>query len=55
MDDIYLAALNRYPTPAEYQDVPRKLRMRVGERDLLAPWQDLLWALVNSNEFYLNH
>jgi hypothetical protein len=23
--------------------------------DELAPWQDLFWALLNSNEFILNH
>jgi hypothetical protein len=55
MDDIYLAALNRSPTPAEQQEILRKLPMRVRDRDIAAPWQDLLWALINSNEFLLNH
>jgi hypothetical protein len=55
MDDVYLAVLNRHPTPAEHQEVSRKLIMRVRDRDIAAPWQDLLWALLNSNEFILNH
>ncbi len=55
MEDIYLAALNRHPTPAEQQELLRKLPMRVRDRDVAAPWQDLLWALINSNEFLLNH
>ena len=29
--------------------------MRVRDKDVLAPYQDLLWALLNSNEFMLNH
>jgi Protein of unknown function (DUF1549)/Protein of unknown function (DUF1553) len=54
-DDIYLAALNRSPIPAEQQEILRKLPMRVRDRDIAAPWQDLLWALINSSEFLLNH
>jgi hypothetical protein len=29
--------------------------MRVKDKDQLAPYQDLFWALLNSNEFLLNH
>ena len=55
MDEIYLTALNRPPTAIELQEIPRKLQIRVREKDPAAPWQDLLWALINSNEFILNH
>jgi hypothetical protein len=55
MNDIFLAVLNRPATAAESQQIPRKLRMRIADRDPWAPWQDLEWALLNSNEFILNH
>jgi hypothetical protein len=34
-----------------------KMPLRPGYRDKTesAPYQDLLWALLNSNEFMLNH
>jgi Protein of unknown function (DUF1553) len=57
MDLLYLAALNRLPTSREYSLVSYRSKI-VGPADLknpLAPWQDLFWALVNSNEFILNH
>jgi hypothetical protein len=55
MDAIYLATLNRKPTPTEVSEITRRLRSRVPDRDPLAPYQDLMWALVNCNEFILNH
>lgn len=55
MDDIYLAALNRKPTTKEYTTILEKLKMRRPDKDRYAPWQDLFWALLNSNEFILNH
>ena len=58
MDLLYLAALNRLPTSREYSLVSQRSKINIGATDLknpLAPWQDLFWALVNSNEFILNH
>ena len=55
MDHVYLAVLNRLPTAQESVDIPRRLRMRIPDKDPFAPWQDLEWALINSNEFILNH
>jgi hypothetical protein len=52
--DLYLHALNRLPTPAEVRAINGELRVR-RDRDPLAIYQDLLWALINSNEFMLNH
>jgi hypothetical protein len=54
-DDLYLVVLNRPPTASEYREVPRRLMMRVPDKDAAAPLQDLVWALINSNEFILNH
>lgn len=53
--DLYLHALNRLPTAKELDGVAKSLPMRTRDRDLYAPYQDLLWALVNSNEFSLIH
>jgi hypothetical protein len=55
VDDLYLAALNRRPTESEYHAIARGLPVRVRDSDVTGPWQDLLWALLNSNEFILNH
>jgi hypothetical protein len=56
MDHLYLAALNRLPTANEVgkiMDIYK--RAPVKQRDGLSFWQDLFWALLNSNEFILNH
>ncbi len=66
MHDLYLAALNRPPTEQEYtrilnarmMDLPRIRRPgdAAGLRAYYhAFYQDLFWALLNSNEFILNH
>jgi len=62
MDEVYLAALNRRAYQAEYTQLwvgtaeyPAKLKMRRVDKDPVHPWQDLFWALLNSNEFILNH
>jgi hypothetical protein len=66
MRSLYMAALNRPPTNAEYQ---RILSPRMITLPKLAPprdakqqaefyagfYQDLYWAILNSNEFFLNH
>ncbi|MGE3806097.1 MAG: DUF1553 domain-containing protein, partial [Gemmataceae bacterium] len=51
IDTLYLAALSRHPTRDERQRVERLLAS-TGEKAALA---DLFWALLNSNEFILNH
>jgi hypothetical protein len=59
---LYLAALNRPPTKAELNRIlsPQMINLpRVAVRDPVAFYsgfyQDLMWALLNSNEFILNH
>jgi len=56
MDHLYLTALNRLPTPNESERILRIVRSApVKSKDGLSMWQDLFWALLNSNEFVLNH
>jgi hypothetical protein len=57
IDELYLAALNRPPKRGELSGVKAKMKLRVGFRDTSAkgPYEDLFWALLNSNEFLLNH
>jgi hypothetical protein len=56
VDRLYLAALNRKPKPHERAGVLNRIRLRAGFRDSAkAQYEDLFWALLNSNEFLLNH
>jgi hypothetical protein len=58
LEELYLAALNRYPTAREAASVQAaidKERQKSGETDLGRLWQDLFWALLNSSEFVTNH
>lgn len=57
ISELYLSALNRKPSQKEIASVMDKMRLRPGfaDRDPAAPYQDLFWALLNSNEFILNH
>lgn len=53
---LYLIALNREPSKLEIKNVMSKMRMSPGIRDSArAQYEDLFWALLNSNEFLLNH
>ena len=52
IDEIYLAALSRFPTTKERQMALRYLQ---AFPDSLYVLQDLFWALLNSNEFILIH
>jgi hypothetical protein len=62
MAALYLAALNRQPTEKEYSKIltarmiilPRT-RLKDRASYLTGYYQDLFWALLNSNEFILNH
>jgi len=54
--DLYLLTLNRLPSQKELERITVAVRpLKVRDKDPLAPYQDLLWALLNSNEFMLNH
>jgi hypothetical protein len=56
-EELYLAALGRRPGEKEWQRIAGEITAfrKAGGRDLTPLWQDLLWALLNSNEFLLNH
>ncbi len=49
---LFISALGRMPTRNEANTFQQGLR---GVADPLAAYQDLYWALLNSNEFVLNH
>jgi hypothetical protein len=49
---LYLATLSRHPHGNEESAAQSLLE---SERDKLAGFQDLFWALLNSNEFIINH
>jgi hypothetical protein len=51
--ELFLMALNREPTSAERSLIEKEAN-RTGV-DPLAFFQDVYWALLNSNEFILNH
>jgi len=64
MKDLFLAALNRPPRAEEYNRMlnPKMFllpRVPGATRDAPAFWtgfyQDMFWAILNSNEFILNH
>jgi hypothetical protein len=52
VDSIYLAALSRHPSAKELTRAHHYLE---SNSDGLQVLQDLFWALLNSNEFVLNH
>ncbi len=59
--ELYLTALNRPPTSKDMRTIISQFRLldpRVGRADYVNPnrrYEDLFWALLNSNEFILNH
>ncbi|MBL8797811.1 MAG: DUF1549 domain-containing protein [Planctomycetia bacterium] len=56
IDTLFLATLSRRATGKEKAQIERELRNHPEAGDERLPvWQDLFWALLNSNEFILNH
>jgi hypothetical protein len=53
IDALYLAALARPPSAKERQTATALLGARQG--DVAAALQDVWWAVLNSNEFIINH
>jgi hypothetical protein len=51
---IYLATLSREPTSREMNMVEKSFRA-AGPNGIVAAYQDLMWVLLNSNEFIVNH
>ncbi len=50
--DLYVRCLTRQPTHSELKSIDNKLSDYPNPRDGL---EDLLWAILNSNEFVFNH
>ena len=48
LDELYLATLNRPPTPAEANVLLNHVARSVDKRKA---WEDVHWALINSTEF----
>lgn len=62
IQELYYTALNRPPTPREIAAILQHFRLnnpRISANDLSKypnrRYEDLFWALLNSNEFILNH
>jgi hypothetical protein len=54
--DLYMVSLNRKPTQAELVKIRKAMVLTKSvEKDIAGPYQDVFWALLNSNEFLLNH
>jgi len=59
--ELYLTVLNRPPSEREYRTILMQFRLhdpRIALNDYRNPnrrYEDLFWALLNSNEFILNH
>ena len=53
IDTLFLATLARTPSDDELQRVNAVFQQ--GSREPIAALQDLFWALLNSNEFIINH
>jgi hypothetical protein len=49
---LFLTALGRHPTRAELSGLQRVMAV---SRDKRYAYQDVFWALLNSNEFILIH
>jgi hypothetical protein len=57
VDHLFLATLNRPATTREFDLLNAQVRKNYGlrEADVMPAMQDLFWALLNCNEFILNH
>ena len=52
IQELYLAALSRFPSPLELAELEAVLGKRP---DMRRAWEDLVWSLVTSREFAFNH
>jgi hypothetical protein len=52
---LFLSALGRQPTRREVSLTDRLMKEQKSDKAKLAAYQDLFWALLNSNEFIFNH
>lgn len=55
IEKLYFSALGRKPSKTEAAKLGKFIRSRRSVPEKLAAYQDLYWALLNSNEFIFNH
>ena len=55
VEELYLAVLSRRPRPAETARLVKYIDAGGPQHDPKKALADVLWALLNSSEFYLNH
>jgi hypothetical protein len=56
VNDLFLVTLNRLPSQTDITKIIAAAKRTSGaDKDPMAPFQDLFWALLNSSEFMLNH
>jgi hypothetical protein len=61
IEELYLTAFSRFPRPPEIERAKAHLLKAAGPDQpdgaakLRTAWEDLLWALISSGEFLLNH
>ncbi|MDB6108298.1 MAG: hypothetical protein JWR69_48, partial [Pedosphaera sp.] len=54
IDEAYLTALSRFPSPVEKQKI-LKVLADAGEKDQRPAIEDMYWAILSSKEFLFNH
>lgn len=56
INELFLAALNRPPRAKERATIMKKMQLAGVPKDTpKAAYEDIFWALLNSNEFIINH
>lgn len=53
IEELYLVALSRSPTPAETSEVRSYLAAHAA--NAVAAWEDVVWSLLNTKEFLFTH
>ena len=52
---VYLAVLSRHPRPAEWELLNQCINEKTPAEEVQENLSDILWALLNSAEFTMNH
>ncbi len=52
---LYMATLSRRPRPSEWETLKTYIDPQLSKEELRENLSDILWALLNSAEFTMNH